>query len=306
MHGVREPSSAYSYHLLGQPAEPHYEFMTFPAFTAQLGAAGADPRVVAVGASLLGRPVGLALSGLLPSGNSALLHSIFVLPEHRRSGVGTALLAASERALADRGCRYVSGGYVAGRPSTVAVERLLGAGGWDPPETRMLLVESTPEAILRAPWMLRREPPAGFQIVPWVEITSAERRAIEEGQAERAWVPGDLLPSQWEQGADPYGSLGLRYRREVVGWMLTHRLDERRARFSSGWIRPDLPRRARVPAFVALLAESISRIVAAGYRHGTWSVFARNAGMVALTNRHILPYATSSTETRSSAKNLAR
>ena len=43
-------------------------------------------------------------------------------------------------------------------------------------------------------------------------------------------------------------SLGLRYRGEVVGWVINHRMDERTVRFTCSFMRRDLARRAAILA----------------------------------------------------------
>ncbi|MFN8637814.1 MAG: GNAT family N-acetyltransferase [Chloroflexota bacterium] len=107
--------------------------------------------LVAVGATRFGRPIGLALAELSPDGaggREGAVRWLFVRPGYRQIGVGTALLAALEQALTERGCRQVRLSWpsdaadpghspaATGRadpgmsPATDALARLLGRHGW--------------------------------------------------------------------------------------------------------------------------------------------------------------------------------
>jgi ribosomal protein S18 acetylase RimI-like enzyme len=101
-----------------------YRALAFPRHVPLLDDLGASGATVAIGASVLGSPVGLAIAGLV-GGELATLHSIVVAPAARRRGVGTGLLAALEALLRDRGVGCLVGAYRIDRPGHDAVTRLL-------------------------------------------------------------------------------------------------------------------------------------------------------------------------------------
>lgn len=93
----------------------------------------------------------------------------------------------------------------------------------------------------------------------------------------------------------------MRYRGEVVGWVVNHLFDATTVRFTCSYMRDDLQGRGRL---VAAYAESINRCRAAGITEAIWTVPVQFPRMVAFSRRHLMPYTTSLTETRGSYKSL--
>lgn len=70
-----------------------------------------------------GRVVGLG-HGMHHEGHEGLIHSVVVRPEHRRQGIGAALVTATARGLAAHGCEEVSLNVRADDPARRLYERL--------------------------------------------------------------------------------------------------------------------------------------------------------------------------------------
>ena len=102
--------------LSGRSAEA-FEHLTFRGLAPLLRRAGADGRVLALGAVGDGGPIGLALAEISEDGAAAELRSLAVRSEHRRRGVATRLLAAVERALAVARVRSVAASFPDDRES---------------------------------------------------------------------------------------------------------------------------------------------------------------------------------------------
>lgn len=88
-----------------------YASMTFPTREPLLQRAGADRRLVALGATFRDRPIGLALAALA-IGSVGFIRTLYVTPAGRGLGFGTALLRRTERALTrrDRRSPHLPGG----------------------------------------------------------------------------------------------------------------------------------------------------------------------------------------------------
>ena len=82
-------------------------------------------------------------------------------------------------------------------------------------------------------------------------------------------------------------SVGLRYRGEVVGWVINHQIDPRTVRFTCSFMRKDLSRRARI---VPLYSEALRRLSEAGCEFCTFITPTVYAGMVEFIRRHGSPY----------------
>jgi GNAT superfamily N-acetyltransferase len=284
-----------------------YEGLTFPALGTLLSPDSSDRSPIAIGATFFSRPVGLVLITRDSEGTSAVAQSIYVKPGFRNLGLGTELLRCLERSLREELCRTVSLTYHSVKPTTVALERVLGKCEWEVLRTKLLVYESSFAKIAQAPWMLKPARLADrMDIIPWSDITDADRRAIVQSQQAAPWIPEGLIPSEWENEAfEPLTSLGLRYNKEVVGWIINHQVPPGSLRFSCAWTKPGLPQAGVLPPFVALLKESIRRAAEVGFSFGTWFVPIRLRSMAGFSMRCLKPYSLSYGELRMAEKKLA-
>ena len=272
-------------------------------------------RVHAIGATLMGRPVGLALAvrgwadpGALagaPLVGTARLLTLSVARGWRRIGVGRALLDALESSLAAEGVESVSCRYVL-PPSDalVALEALFRSAGWSAPEVTMLHCRAG-RPILDAPLMRKQLGlPPEYQIVDWVDLTAADRARIAEPREGRAWFPETLDPFHFEPGMEILNSLALRYRDEVVGWLITRRTGPTTMYYQCLFVREDL---ARLGRGLALIGEAIRRHEKAiGGRQGLgeWSTPSTLPAMVRFIKRHLVPFGAETTEQREVRKTI--
>ncbi len=287
--------------LLNVLTSASYEAMTFPHFRPRLGDLAPGSPTVAVGVSYEGRSIGLGLAELLSDGRSGNILSVFVVPDHRNRGIGTALIGRLEGELQTRGCTQLELVYSLDAPATPAIERILEKWGWSAPQPRMLLCHGD-RRILEAPWIGRARLPVGFSIFPWSELTADDRSAMRRQQDFQPWYPEALSPFQDEGMAEPGSSLGLRHQGQVVGWLITHRVSSMLIRYHSLFIRADLRRRGCV---LPLLAEAFRRQT---QHHGLDSLTScgirlDNQPVVRFARRHER-YLLSVRETRARRKNL--
>ena len=280
-------------------AAPAFASMTFPAFRPLLLRAAPESDVVAVGAWRRGIPIGLGLGRILPGEASEAL-SIFVAAGYRRADIATKLLTRLQQLLAERGCKSCELVYMTEGASTVALERLLEKCGWPPSQLRMMVFKFD-RTIMQARWIHACKLPPAFEVFFWTDLTSAERLALCRSQEEQKWIPEYLVPFQYERDMDASNSLGLRWRGDVVGWVITHRIAVDTVRYTSLFVRQDLQRAGRG---ILLLAESI-RIQARELgldSFGICSVRPNNKAMLTFLQRHA-PSA-SVRETRGTRKSL--
>jgi GNAT superfamily N-acetyltransferase len=313
---VTESVGAYRIEAI-QPADtPACQNMTFPAYRHLL--AEEEPtfrlpsepdqwliRPVALVARTSEQTIGLALAELPErrgEGAPELL-SVFVTQPYRGQGIATALVAAMERVLGARGATSVDAVYTTGKPSIAAVERILEKRGWEPPTLRTITVKFTMQEALSTPWYGRFGLlPEGAEIFSWTDLTVPERTQLRESNARAPWIPNSLQPWRHDaHGFDPVSSVGLRYRGEVVGWVINHQIDPRTVRFTCSFMRKDLSRRARI---VPLYSEALRRLSETACEVCTLVTPTVYPGMVEFIRRHCAPYASFTGETRGSRKSL--
>jgi GNAT superfamily N-acetyltransferase len=282
----------------------HYEDLTFPPVARRLAvrpAAGAWRGAVALDER---GPVGLALveTGAPGDPGTAQLFSLAVLPGHRRRRLGGALVAAAERLARDAGAHAIEGAFRTSWRSRRAIEALLAGRGWPAPETRMVLARGETgfaRAYLRAP---APELPPKAEIFAWEELTAAERDLILERQRDDPWFPAILTPFQEEPRLEPTVSVGLRWRGEVAGWLICHRVAFDTLQYSAYFVREDLRGRG---LGAALMREGVRRRLAdPDIRHAILAIDARNRRVRALIEGPFRRYFAGISELRVSRRRL--
>lgn len=238
-----------------------FQQMTYRPFQEFLASTSLTGSLVAFAAQS-DRPAGLVLARVQPDNESAEVLSLYVALPYRSQGVGTALMAHLETELVQRAVRQAWLVYPTGKQSTPALERLLARRRWGTPLPRMHLYQVGHKSVaplLDSAWMQPRRLPAGYDIVPWIEISEAERMRLQQWERDGEF-PAMLTPFQNEDCIDNVSSLGLRYRNVVVGWMINHRLAPHTLRFCTLLVDPELSWKG---AGWRLFAESLRRFLLA-------------------------------------------
>jgi GNAT superfamily N-acetyltransferase len=246
---------------------------------------------IAIGAFQQEQPVGLLLASLIPAFNVIEIHSLFVKEEHRHHKVATLMLSELEQYARQKQCALLTIIYPNGEPTTPYLERLLQAKGWAPPK-RFGLTCRFDGPTFNPPWLSREYPLSPhFQIFSWTEI-SPEERAILQKRKEQGEIPGPLFPFKEPEKIEPLNSLGLRYKNQVVGWMITHRIAPDTIRYSALYILREFQYRKEA---IILLQQSIKLQLSSSVR---WGVLELNIAHVepswmTFVKHRLIPYAES-------------
>ena len=246
-----------------------------------------DQPLFTAGAMHGGAPVGLALAAPATDQKPATVHSLGVVPEHRHSGVGTALLAALEDNLRGRGVSTVQASYRSDLEHRTALERILDRRGWDAARGVRRLYRSSFDTIRTAPLLEADTLPEGFTLFDWPDLTPHERATLRRGLGGSGAdaYPEALDPFQLPDRVDERCSVGVRRDGEIAGWMVVHRLRDDVMQYTSLFVRPALHRHqvARV-----LLGEAIRRqIDRTDATRGVWMVDLANAPMLRFIDRYL-------------------
>lgn len=272
---------------------------TFPAFRHWLDFHPDGPAPLAAGAFVDGVASGLALA-IPGEDRSAELLSVYCLPGQRRRGIAHALLAALESECLRRELSALAGTYMTGQPGSTAFEGLIARRGFAPPETRMLVVRCTLESIAAAPWIRPRPLPSGYALVPWLQLTQAQRDDLAASHAQEPWIAPDLVPFDFEDGVEPTTSMALLVKGAVLGWCLNHAVGGS-LRYTCAYVHPRLQRLGRV---LWLYRAAVARMPEAGFDLGMWTVPVWHPGHAAFARQHMAPYSVFFGETRGFRKAL--
>lgn len=279
-------------HLLDGRAQPrHREGDTRVVLPIALGARGED-----------GSPLGLALAERVPSAPTITLLSVFVVQPLRRVGLGRALIGGIEQIARAEGAQQIEATWMHGSAQGEMVPGLLAKCGFGAPESRMLSVRFDAAKMAEAEWLRRYPLRSEYSVFSWADLGDEERAKLQASQRDSGWIAPDLQP--WDHdamGFEPGTSVGLRYRGEVVGWIITHRLDADTVRYTCSFIRADLGRLGRI---LPLYGESFRRLRKFGFKRGMFTTPWRHAGMAAFAQRWMAPYSEFVGETRGARREL--
>jgi GNAT superfamily N-acetyltransferase len=251
-------------------------------------------------------PAGLGIAYSDP-GSKGIILSIFVEAKHRSKRVGTLLFQKLEQTLFDRNHSYIFVEYQAGISDTPAFERILQGQNWTMPTVAKLICEGD-RKMLQAPWIRYPISPE-FSVFPWTKLTDTERSMILYKQQIEQWYPESLSPFKDESFIEPLNSIGLRYKGEVAGWCITHRVAPNTIRYSYMFVRQDLQ---SLGLGILILAESVRRHEKAAQRdkdlddfNGIWMIEKENELMMKFAQRYMLPWIVSVNEIRYSQKKIS-
>lgn len=245
--------------------------------------------MVMIGATIDGRPVGLAVMFCAAEKDEAILESIFVDPRRRRIDVGRSLLAAAGEIATRAGASKLTGQWYDDAPSSSLIETLLARDGWKTPEPKFNIHRASRPGFefldrTSRPWRSSSR----FELESWSGMKPDDLRIVD-ALRESHDIPLGLHPSGetlLEISADT--SLLLRDRGSIAGWFLHHHLGHDIIRYSSLWVRPDLIGRG---VGLALAIEGVRRHLAVAERRprGLFVVSLKNEAMHRFITRRIAP-----------------
>lgn len=191
---------------------------------------------IAFGATYQGLPIGILIAECKPLIQTALIQTIFVMEEHRHHGVGTQLLEAFHEELKKLNYLLLLFTYSSDEPWAPSLEHIIATLGW--PKPRIVEIECLFDAFtFDPPWIhLQITLPTGYNTFPWAELLPDQRRKLMH-QQKSGLFPENLSPFNAEQQIEQLNSLGLEYKGEVIGWMITHRIAPDTIRYSSLFIQ---------------------------------------------------------------------
>lgn len=198
--------------------------------------------------------VGCILLSIYKSLRGADLHYISVIPEERGKGIAKKLLIQLKEVLTSRKLNFCWAKYLQEDPCAPILEYLFSSLGWGAPYRE--LVRYIFEGVLfNPPWLGKNYSlPAGCEDFLWADITDEERSKLRHQQFQNTF-PRSVSPLSTKYAIEPTNSLGIRKDGEIVGWLITHRLNKETVRYSVFYLDRDI---RMSQCAVYLLSKSIS------------------------------------------------
>lgn len=161
---------------------------------------------------------------------------ITVLPEHRGQGMGLSLMQFLKEELIRQNVHVCWAIYIKEDPSTPQIQNLMAQTGWGEPhhEFIRLFLDAWEYVSPYPSYPL----PAGCEIFKWSEITDSERELLRKKDLQRSF-PEYVTPFSDKYAVEPLNSLGVRYKGDIVGWLITHRINKETIRYSVFYVDPE-------------------------------------------------------------------
>ncbi|MEI8364884.1 MAG: GNAT family N-acetyltransferase [Parachlamydiaceae bacterium] len=183
--------------------------------------------------------VGILQADFTKAENSVYFHTLYVTPEHRQQHIASALLAKGIEEMKKEKASICTFIYTKNDPNAPIVEKLLAE--WQ--GTRPFMKRCYFDYTFDAPWMhLNYRYPCGYEEFPWKDLKESDRVDIKN-KITQGRIPQALSPFRKEDSIESLNSLGLRFQGEVVGWMITHRMDADTVCYSNLFIEKPLQKR---------------------------------------------------------------
>ncbi|MBF0224721.1 MAG: GNAT family N-acetyltransferase [Desulfobacterales bacterium] len=256
-----------------------------------------------IGAYNDNEPIALALAGINFEKNEAELLSLFVINEYRNKGIGCELLLRVEEEIRFDSVVLLTAVYMTGSPGTEAVEHIIEKCGWEKPYMRMASVRFNCDTFQNVPWLNKYKNIKGYDTFLWKDITNDEKNFIQQSQKENPWIPDDLVPWLYDKdGFEPTTSLGIKYKGDIVGWIINHKHDNETLRVTCGFIRVDL---GKMGLILPASSVSFNLMRKEGFTKGMFTTPIKHPRMISFIKNWIAPWTSFIGETRGASKHLS-
>lgn len=225
------------------------------------------------------KPVGLVLAtGIGGDHGLHLAHvrSLFVSKEIRNLQVGTRLILALEKELREGKCLLASMLYQTDISDLKAFERILDKCEWNAP-TPIIYRYYFKGADFNPSWINKDYTlPENVILFFWSELTESEARELK--RREDQWnFPSEVSPFLNEENIEYSNSFGLKDGDRIIGWVITHRLDESTIRYSCLYIQPEY-KYSGLPIQALIKSMKMQKDLISKGHPATWAVFDLNLG----------------------------
>lgn len=233
--------------------------------------------------SLDGTAVGLLLC--IPDQNfkHVRLMSLRVASDHEGKGLGTKLMSSLLEYLEKNEYENAEIFFHEHWEGQVPLNKILKNTQWEQPEIDQRIILGKAADCMPLYDGNDRSLPEGYSFFPWGALQPADLTLIKSKFEKEVELQGGLWPFFYEDIIENWNSIALKYKKEVVGWLVTHRITEQTVEFTSLFLSEG--HRSFKLAHL-LMGEAIYRQVASGIPQFTFSAKADNPTMTKFVIRN--------------------
>ncbi len=205
---------------------------------------GKDPdgiegtKILAFSAMVNEMPAGIAVAGLYEEVGLVELYAVKIKEIFSNVELGKILLKTLEEEVFRTGALIINYLFSLSDPDTPILLNILKERDWVEPKlfmTRFFFEAYT----FHPPWF--ENPPQlseYYEEFPWKKLTEEERQILVK-ENKQGHYPVTISPFHEEDTIEPFTSLGLRYKKQVIGWVINHRIAPDTLRYSAFYVKPD-------------------------------------------------------------------
>ena len=200
---------------------------------------GIKAKVLGFVALIHDKPVGIILATADTLIHTATIHLLYVIEPYREKKIETSLLEHLTIELKRLGITLASFTYLENDPYSNPLKKTFSEQHWSGP--RPLMIECLFKwSSFNPSWLQKSiELEKDFEIFPWKNIRGAEKKHLKH-KYEQGRIPNYVFPFEKNYNKlELKNSLGLRYKDEVVGWMLVNRQSPDTIRYTSLYLEDE-------------------------------------------------------------------
>ncbi|ADI38945.1 putative uncharacterized protein [Waddlia chondrophila 2032/99] len=217
-----------------------YSLFTTPKFRCCLE--GKDPydigftEQIAIGIEKNSEPIGLALASLFKGLDYAEIHTINIDIHYKKPNILKNFISEIEKKLFSQNANYITYRFSPDTPIVNSLVPVLEENSWASPKLVMIRYFYDAQAF-NPPWY-DRPPllPSGYKTFKWETIRDSELEKIKKDYKQGYFT--DHVSPFWEaEKIEPVNSIGLRYKNQVIGWMICHRVAHDTIRYTAFYVK---------------------------------------------------------------------
>jgi len=169
------------------------------------------------------QPIGLILASSESTQTIYRVHSFLVHPSFRTQGVGLNLVQELEKNIRQRGGKRLEGIYRSHWKSVRMIQQLIQRQQWSKPKAQLIFVQGEVKAALG--YFEKFNPSFNtFSFLSFTQLKKSDLEYIQKKQKATQWFAPDLYPFTEQKTIDSNCSFILKKEREIIGWIVSHRL----------------------------------------------------------------------------------
>lgn len=180
-------------------------------------------------------PVGMILGLSDMNLKDFRIMSLRVKPDHANNKLGFRLLIALEENLKKEGFERLELQFRSHWKSLFILEKLLQKTKWKQPEFHMRICQSLVEQAFPV-FHKGHQLPYDYTFTKWKLVSDQEKEDIKKQQDQIKWYPEEVSPFILTDIIETEVSLALRFKGQIVGWLIIHQISNETLEYTSLFI----------------------------------------------------------------------